>query len=223
MAVHGLMVAPSAMPGNGPTALSVMAHLAMRPSHSGGAMARSGGRLDPPRWMWAPPRRGHGGPRLRDGRAVGPLRRRRRRDLAARHAPARPRAAHRDRHRAAGDHPGRGQRDPPLLARGPHPLAGGGGHGARRARRRGRRQRGAEHVPGDGHLLQLLTAALLLLSSYRMARAAPAVPPDEPLAETDAPEAPARAAGGHRLGRAVRRRSASSPAACRACSASAAA
>ncbi len=49
----------------------------------------------------------------------------------------------------------------------------------------------AEHVPGDGHLLQLLTAALLLLSSYRMGRAAPPVPSDEPLAETDAPEAPA--------------------------------
>src|SRR5262245_57916689 len=26
----------------------------------------------------------------------------------------------------------------------------------------------SEHVPGDGHLLQLITAALLLLSSYRM-------------------------------------------------------
>jgi uncharacterized protein len=49
----------------------------------------------------------------------------------------------------------------------------------------------AEHVPGDGHLLQVFTAALLLLSSYRMARVAPSVPPDEPLAETDAPEAPA--------------------------------
>jgi uncharacterized membrane protein YfcA len=48
----------------------------------------------------------------------------------------------------------------------------------------------AEHVPGDGHLLQLITAALLLLSSYRMARVAP--PSDEPLAETDAPEAPLR-------------------------------
>jgi len=47
----------------------------------------------------------------------------------------------------------------------------------------------AEHVPGDGHLLQLLTAALLLLSSYRMARGGPPVA-DEPLAETDAPEAP---------------------------------
>jgi uncharacterized membrane protein YfcA len=50
----------------------------------------------------------------------------------------------------------------------------------------------AEHVPGDGHLLQLATAALLLLSSYRMGRAGPAVQPDEPLAETDAPEAPQR-------------------------------
>jgi uncharacterized membrane protein YfcA len=48
----------------------------------------------------------------------------------------------------------------------------------------------AEHVPGDGHLLQLLTAGLLLLSSYRMGRAGP-VPADGPLAETDAPEAPA--------------------------------
>jgi uncharacterized membrane protein YfcA len=54
----------------------------------------------------------------------------------------------------------------------------------------------SEHVPGDGHLLQLITAALLLLSSYRMARASPSLPPDEPLAETDAPEAPARAAEG---------------------------
>jgi len=50
----------------------------------------------------------------------------------------------------------------------------------------------SEHVPGDGHLLQVITAALLLLSSYRMARATPAVPADEPLAETDAPEAPSR-------------------------------
>ena len=37
----------------------------------------------------------------------------------------------------------------------------------------------AERVPGDGHLLQLFTAALLFLSSYRMGRASPAVPPDE--------------------------------------------
>lgn len=47
----------------------------------------------------------------------------------------------------------------------------------------------AEHVPGDGHLLQLMTALLLGLSSYRMGTAAPP-PLDEPLAETDAPEAP---------------------------------
>ena len=48
----------------------------------------------------------------------------------------------------------------------------------------------AEHVPGDGHLLQLITAMLLGLSSYRMGSAA-SPPADEPLAETDAPEAPA--------------------------------
>lgn len=48
----------------------------------------------------------------------------------------------------------------------------------------------SEHVPGDGHLLQLITAGLLGLSSYRMGRAQPALAPDEPLAETDAPEAP---------------------------------
>jgi uncharacterized membrane protein YfcA len=47
----------------------------------------------------------------------------------------------------------------------------------------------AEHVPGDGHLLQLLTAVLLGLSSYRMGRGPAALPPDEPLAETDALEA----------------------------------
>jgi uncharacterized protein len=47
----------------------------------------------------------------------------------------------------------------------------------------------AEHVPGDGHLLQLITAMLLGLSSYRMGSAAPP-PGNEPLAETDAPEAP---------------------------------
>lgn len=52
----------------------------------------------------------------------------------------------------------------------------------------------SEHVPGDGHLLQLATAGLLGLSSYRMGRATPVLPPDEPLAETDAPEAPGRAA-----------------------------
>lgn len=48
----------------------------------------------------------------------------------------------------------------------------------------------AEHVPGDGHLLQLITAGLLGLSSYRMRRAPTAVPLDEPLAETDAIDAP---------------------------------
>jgi uncharacterized membrane protein YfcA len=48
----------------------------------------------------------------------------------------------------------------------------------------------SEHVPGDGHLLQLFTAGLLGLSSYRMGRTVPALPPDKPLAETDAPEAP---------------------------------
>ncbi|MGH9273603.1 MAG: sulfite exporter TauE/SafE family protein [Acidimicrobiales bacterium] len=53
----------------------------------------------------------------------------------------------------------------------------------------------SEHVPGDGHLLQLITAGLLGLSSYRMGRVSPVLPPDEPLAETDAPEAPEEAAG----------------------------
>jgi uncharacterized membrane protein YfcA len=48
----------------------------------------------------------------------------------------------------------------------------------------------SEHVPGDGHLLQLVTAGLLGLSSYRMGMTVPAVAGDEPLAETDAPEAP---------------------------------
>ena len=52
----------------------------------------------------------------------------------------------------------------------------------------------AEHVPGDGHLLQLATAVLLGISSYRMGQAAPARP-DEPLAETDAPDAPGERAG----------------------------
>ncbi|HJR24228.1 MAG TPA: sulfite exporter TauE/SafE family protein, partial [Acidimicrobiales bacterium] len=37
-------------------------------------------------------------------------------------------------------------------------------------------------------------AALLFLSSYRMGRSPSRLPPDEPLAETDAPEAPGRAA-----------------------------
>src|SRR5688572_4850806 len=47
----------------------------------------------------------------------------------------------------------------------------------------------AEHVPGEGHLLQGITALRLLPSSSRMARAGPASPV-ESLAETDAPEAP---------------------------------
>ena len=81
----------------------------------------------------------------------------------------------------------------------------------------------AEQVPGDGHLLQLPPPALLGLSSYRMGRAPAPLPPEEPLAETDAPEAPAGAPEGsrrvlplrvHRRGR--RRR-------CPGCSASAAA
>jgi len=49
----------------------------------------------------------------------------------------------------------------------------------------------AEQVPGDGHVLQLATAALLGLSSYRMGTAPAPLPATEPLAETDAPEAPA--------------------------------
>jgi len=48
----------------------------------------------------------------------------------------------------------------------------------------------SRHVPGDGHVLQLATASLLGLSAYRMGRIGPALPLDEPLAETDAPEAP---------------------------------
>lgn len=48
----------------------------------------------------------------------------------------------------------------------------------------------SDQVPGDGHLLQLATALLLGVSSYRMSRTSSAVPADEPLAETDAPEAP---------------------------------
>lgn len=47
-----------------------------------------------------------------------------------------------------------------------------------------------EHVPGDGHLLQIATALLLGLSAWRMARVRSPMPSDEPLAETDAPEAP---------------------------------
>jgi len=50
----------------------------------------------------------------------------------------------------------------------------------------------SERVPGDGHLLQLITAGLLGLSSYRMGRAVPAMPAHEPIAESDALEAPER-------------------------------
>lgn len=47
-----------------------------------------------------------------------------------------------------------------------------------------------ERIPGDGHLLQIATALLLGLSAWRMAKVRSPLPPDEPLAETDAPEAP---------------------------------
>lgn len=47
-----------------------------------------------------------------------------------------------------------------------------------------------ERVPGEGHLLQIATALLLGLSAWRMAQVRSPLPPDEPLAETDAPEAP---------------------------------
>lgn len=47
-----------------------------------------------------------------------------------------------------------------------------------------------ERIPGNGHLLQIATAMLLGLSAWRMARVRSPLPPDEPLAETDAPEAP---------------------------------
>lgn len=49
----------------------------------------------------------------------------------------------------------------------------------------------ADEVPGDGHLLQLATALLLGFSAWRMRRPRqPAVPGEEPLAESDALEAP---------------------------------
>jgi uncharacterized membrane protein YfcA len=53
----------------------------------------------------------------------------------------------------------------------------------------------SEHVPGEGHLLQLATAGLLGLSSYRMGVTVPAAPDRGPLAETDAPEAPGHGPG----------------------------
>lgn len=48
----------------------------------------------------------------------------------------------------------------------------------------------SDEVPGDGHILQLATAGLLGLSSYRMGWKTTPVLADEPLAETDAPDAP---------------------------------
>lgn len=48
----------------------------------------------------------------------------------------------------------------------------------------------SERVPGEGHLLQLATAALLGLSAYRMGRSPVPLPPDEPRAESDAQDAP---------------------------------
>jgi uncharacterized membrane protein YfcA len=48
----------------------------------------------------------------------------------------------------------------------------------------------SDHVPGEGHLLQVATALLLGLSGWRMSQVRSPMPPDEPLAETDAPVAP---------------------------------
>jgi uncharacterized membrane protein YfcA len=48
----------------------------------------------------------------------------------------------------------------------------------------------ADHVPGEGHLLQLLTAGLLAFSAWRIGRAPAPLAPGAPRAETDAPEAP---------------------------------
>ena len=49
----------------------------------------------------------------------------------------------------------------------------------------------SEHVPGEGHLLQLATACLLGFSSYRMGKAPAPRPLDEPRAESDVVDAPA--------------------------------
>jgi uncharacterized membrane protein YfcA len=54
----------------------------------------------------------------------------------------------------------------------------------------------SDHVPGEGHLLQIATALLLALSAWRMAKVHAPLPPDEPRAETDAPEAPSGTAPG---------------------------
>lgn len=51
----------------------------------------------------------------------------------------------------------------------------------------------AEDVPGEGHLLQVATAGLLGFSAWRMSRPPPPAAPtpdEEPLAESDLPEAP---------------------------------
>ncbi len=58
----------------------------------------------------------------------------------------------------------------------------------------------SDHVPGDGHLLQIATALLLGLSAWRMAKVHAPLAPDEPLAETDAPEAPAGSGAGAAAG-----------------------
>ncbi len=48
----------------------------------------------------------------------------------------------------------------------------------------------ADHVPGEGHLLMLMTAALLGYSALRMARSGPAAADASDLAESDAETAP---------------------------------
>lgn len=55
----------------------------------------------------------------------------------------------------------------------------------------------ADQVPGDGHLLQLVTAGLLGLSSYRMAMAPPSLPGGETLPLTRLPGAPPDESVGH--------------------------
>jgi uncharacterized protein len=55
----------------------------------------------------------------------------------------------------------------------------------------------SDHVPGEGHLLQLATAGLLGFSAYRMSKPPPPLPPEEPRAESDAQDAPTGAPSGH--------------------------